>query len=372
MAQVLLTQSEVNNIKPGNKTIIYHDTNLKGFSIVAHPSGKVVYRYYYNSTTTGKRRAITIGERNKVSFNDAVGMIGMYERDLRDGEDPLDGRTLRKRERKLLVYVNWYTTFCNCKSRKVIRRYLLLSVEHFGENTDVRKITRFDIMNMHHQLTKQRGAVTANRWLATMSAFFNDLIKLGILVSNPAMFIVRNDERPRERVLLQEEEERLREAINQENFLDRLALRLLMELGLRQSEVLNLRWRDLRLEDRVMRLTAPKSGHPQSVPIPDNLTAELKMLSVANPDGVASNHFVFGDRNPRKSLQQLWRRVKKNAKLPEDVRTHDLRRTFGLKVSRKHGLHVASKLLRHSSVAITERVYAPLSHQTLLDAVNDL
>ncbi|HQR44587.1 MAG TPA: hypothetical protein PK598_01065 [Thermoanaerobaculia bacterium] len=52
-----------------------------------------------------------------------------------------------------------------------------------------------------------------------------------------------------------------------------------------------------------------------------------------------------------------------------DVHIHDLRRTFGLHVAKAAGLHVASKLLRHGDVRITERVYAPLGIETLRAAV---
>jgi integrase len=55
--------------------------------------------------------------------------------------------------------------------------------------------------------------------------------------------------------------------------------------------------------------------------------------------------------------------------LPGDVTIHDIRRTYGLHVARTAGLHIASKLLRHGDVRITEKVYAPLGLGDLADAV---
>ena len=46
-----------------------------------------------------------------------------------------------------------------------------------------------------------------------------------------------------------------------------------------------------------------------------------------------------------------------------------MRRTFGLHVAKAAGLHVASKLLRHGDVRITEKVYAPLGLDDLRTAL---
>jgi len=51
------------------------------------------------------------------------------------------------------------------------------------------------------------------------------------------------------------------------------------------------------------------------------------------------------------------------------VTIHDVRRTFGLHVTRTAGLHVASKLLRHSDIRVTQKVYAPLDLAELREAM---
>jgi integrase len=71
---------------------------------------------------------------------------------------------------------------------------------------------------------------------------------------------------------------------------------------------------------------------------------------------------------PRVELRDQWADLKKRAKLGDDVTIHDLRRTFGQRVAKLTNLHVASKLLRHSNVRITERVYAPLDLKELRKA----
>jgi integrase len=48
---------------------------------------------------------------------------------------------------------------------------------------------------------------------------------------------------------------------------------------------------------------------------------------------------------------------------------HDLRRTFGARIARTAGLHVAQKLLRHRNITVTASVYAPIDEETLRNAI---
>ena len=52
----------------------------------------------------------------------------------------------------------------------------------------------------------------------------------------------------------------------------------------------------------------------------------------------------------------------------EMVGTDDLRRSFGLSIARSHGLHVASRLLRHANTTVTGQVCAPLGLDELREA----
>ena len=59
-------------------------------------------------------------------------------------------------------------------------------------------------------------------------------------------------------------------------------------------------------------------------------------------------------------VQLTWARNRKRLGL-EDIRFHDLRRTFGYNLVRQgRSIYEVSKLLGHSSVVTTERHYAPL------------
>jgi integrase len=75
--------------------------------------------------------------------------------------------------------------------------------------------------------------------------------------------------------------------------------------------------------------------------------------------------------DPRKhkyDLQREWVALCETAKI-ECAIIHDLRRTFGHRIAQHSGLQVASKLLRHSDIRVTESVYAPVDEATLRAAL---
>lgn len=220
-----------------------------------------------------------------------------------------------------------------------------------------------------HAIPETAGHSTANRWLAAVRACLSAAVREGRIKSNPAKMVKPYDEaEPRRRVLTDEEMRRLLDAIGEEKsaFL-RCAFRLLIETGARRSEVLRARWSDFDLDGKVWTIPSPKSGHKQVVPLTDSVVAMLRDA----PRMKSSPWLVPGPKpgQHRADLRKPWERLCKKAQL-EDVTVHDLRRSFGLRVARKAGLHVASRLLRHSSVQVTERVYTPLGFDELRDALD--
>jgi len=214
---------------------------------------------------------------------------------------------------------------------------------------------------------KNIGHTEANRFLASIRACLNSALAAGHIQANPAAgikgFLV---DPPRARVLTDKEMKRFLDAIAQEEDPHvRAAFRLMIETGARRSEVLRAEWEDFNLDALTWRIPSPKSGHPQIVPISRQTVALLRHTPRVGRWLVPSPK---KEDSHRHDLAKPWKRIVKKAKL-DGVHIHDIRRTFGLDVARSAGLHVASKLLRHSDVRVTERVYAPLGLDDLRDAV---
>ena len=258
------------------------------------------------------------------------------------------------------------------------RRYLGRAVELWGDRlldtiarADIEDGMRIEADRARETLRRrgtplgpESGNATANRWLAAVSACLEEARRQGLIRTNPCRDVRPYREAPpRARVLSSDEQERLVAAVLDEpDEIVRAAFILLLETGARKSEVLGMRWDDLDLEAATWRIPSPKAGRPQIVPLTEPLVQLLRELPRT------SEWVITGPRGRRHDLRGEWRRLKERAGIPRDVTIHDLRRTFGLRIARTAGLHIASRLLRHSSIRITEQVYAPLGLDDLRQA----
>ena len=142
------------------------------------------------------------------------------------------------------------------------------------------------------------------------------------------------------------------------------AIRLLILTGCRKSEISQLRWEDVDLDQQQLNLPDSKTG-AKTVRL--NTAAVEILRHLERVEG--SPWVVPGEdpQKPRSSLFYLWKRIRRDAGI-EDVRLHDLRHTFAsLGVSSGISLPVVGKLLGHSSVAMTER-YAHLADEPVREA----
>ncbi|MEM7827896.1 MAG: tyrosine-type recombinase/integrase [Candidatus Aenigmatarchaeota archaeon] len=131
---------------------------------------------------------------------------------------------------------------------------------------------------------------------------------------------------------------------------DRLLLKCLFYLGLRNSEVQKLRIEDIDLINRHVKIVAGKGKKDRYVPIPiPELVNEIKAYIGERRDGFL---FYLSDRHIR-------RIVKKYAKLAgirkyEEVHPHTLRHSYATLLQNKGvPLNVIQEMLGHSSIETT-------------------
>ena len=144
------------------------------------------------------------------------------------------------------------------------------------------------------------------------------------------------------------------------------AIRLLVLTGCRKNEVLTLRWADVDLKSRELRLRDSKVG-PRVVPLSPS-AVEL----VAGLPRLPGNEWVFPGQKPGTHLNSIdlaWRRLRIRADLP-DVRLHDLRHSFASSaLALGESLSTIQKLLGHRQISSTVR-YAHLARTTVHEAAN--
>lgn len=203
----------------------------------------------------------------------------------------------------------------------------------------------------------------ANHALDLLRLIMNFAIARGYIDANPAAGIVRN-RRPRlTRFLSREEVARLHAALDRQTRKDDRdqadIVRLLLLTGCRKSEIVRLRWSEVR--DDAIALEDGKTG-PRTVPLN---SGARRILDGRKP---GESPFVFpSPRDPSRPVStelRLWNRVRCEAGI-EDVRIHDLRHTHASHaVMNGVPVPVVSRLLGHSNVRMTLR-YAHLGDREI-------
>lgn len=367
--KVRITKRVVDSLKPNadGKRIKVYDDQLTGFGLVVYPTGKKSFFLEYGPR--GRQRRLTIGPYGPLTVetarSKAISLLG----EVVDGADPLQDR---EKQRAMPTFSAWADEYLSgVRLRKRQPRHDELHLKRAKERwarTPLDQISRRDVEAMMRNIG-EKTPTSANRWLASVRACFAAAWRSDIIQANPAMGIKPFKEGPpRSRVLTDNEMTNLIEEIDKiDDAHVRAAFLLLIETGARKSEVLQARWEDFDLEQALWRIPSPKAGYPQMMPITSSTVELLKGLPrlgefvIPGPD----------TEKPRKDLKRPWEDLRKAAEL-KDVNIHDLRRTYGLHASRLVGLHVASKLLRHSDVRVTERVYAPLGIEELKEAAEQV
>lgn len=207
-------------------------------------------------------------------------------------------------------------------------------------------IERFKSVKLDEGLTK----TTVNHYLKILKRLFNIAIEWGYARENPVRRIKLYSEKDtqKERILGEEEEVRLLEAASGHL---RPILVVALNTGMRRGEILNLRWEQVDLEQRIIQVINTKSGRNRVIPVNDALFDVLKGLK-RNSEYVFPNPETGGPyRTVRRSFENACQRAK-----IKGLRFHDLRHTFASRlVERGVDIVRVKELLGHSSVKITER-----------------
>ena len=391
------------------------DTEIKGFILRVRPSGRKVYAVRYR---LGSRQATyTIGTHGSPWTPDdarieAMNVLGR----VRDGEDPTTAKRAARAAMTVAQLVEAYvtdgpatkpnkraSTWMNDASN--LRRHVVpllgRKLADSVSNADAARAYR-DIVNgktavdvktgLRGRAIVTGGEGVARRTRTTAAAMFAWGIAHGLVKTNPFASVKLTAAPTRERFLSRQEAA---------TFLDKLteleasgtvasvfadATRLLLLTGARKTEILGLRWSEVEVERRSLRLPPERtkaggtSGERRVVLSPAALTilsrrmlerdaavAEAKAAgttATASPYGFPSSRgdgHIIGLRRPFKMAMEA-------AKL-DDVRIHDLRHSFAsFAVADKQSLFMVGKLLGHASTRTTER-YAHLADDPLQDAV---
>ena len=204
-----------------------------------------------------------------------------------------------------------------------------------------------------------------NREISFLRAVFSRGIKNGKVSQNPVSKVrfFRETDRARTRYLTFDEAERLLKLCPPD--LRRVVL-VALRTGMRQSEILHLRWRDVDTTTNQFVIRRSKSGKPRFIPIHPDLEEMLKNIP-------KSPEFIFSNRRGghgiwNGTLRTAWDTALDLAEI-RDFRFHDLRHTAASHLVLKGAsLQVVAEILGHADLRMTQR-YAHLSPEFKATAI---
>ena len=356
------------------------DSHTRGLGLTIHPTGKKTF--FHLKKVRGAPRRTTLGVFPDMSIEAARGEAGGINSKLTkwksndfEGSDPLGRPTSAMTLEGLL------DDYCErgllrskrCKNPENAAKDAKWKFNKYLASWRTRKlghVSRTDVINLHLDLKKESGQYTANRVLQLLRALFNWAIHpdSGLWSGvNPASKIALFGEKKRSRFLDRSELSRLFAALKQKATSPDLRdyVNLALWTGARKSDVLAMRWNDVKLKDNRWDVPDSKSGFyvlpltPEAIAI---LKSRQRKSSTDNPWVFPS----FGKEGHVVDLKGAWARLLKRAKIT-DLRQHDLRRTLGSwQATQGSSLIVIGKSLGHKSLDATE-VYSQLD----LGAVRD-
>jgi integrase len=169
---------------------------------------------------------------------------------------------------------------------------------------------------------KRLSPSTVNRYLDSLSSVFNYAIDSELVQDHPMKGgKVRSlPEGPgRTRILTAEEEAKLLTAARASAWpMLWLFLRMCLTTAARRSEVLNLRWKDVHLDQNMAVLGKTKNGRPRALPLVTEVRAALEQAAKVKP--LHSDYVFFNPRDPAKRFNpdMVWRKCREDAGLLAD------------------------------------------------------
>ena len=358
------------------KDTVFWDPELPGFGVRVYPSGSKVYVVQTRAGGEAAKR-VTVGRHGVVTAEEARRRAALIVARIKAGEDPaaeplavrpVEGPTVAELARRWLE--EHVAVRCKPKTESTYRLMVDKHILPALGKMPALAVEHARVTELHHRL--RATPVMANQVVDTLSRIYNAAGDRGQIpeICNPCRLVAKNRERKRERFLTDAELRRLGAVLDGAGRRKGVsvhaaaAIRLLLLTGCRKGEILNLRWDEVDLEARELRLPDTKVG-PRTIA----LSREAAEVLAALPR-VEGNPFVIPGKvrgRPMRNLNDPWDEVCRRAGL-KDVRIHDCRHSFASRaLALGESLPMIGRLLGHAQVETTAR-YAHLAKDSVHDS----
>lgn len=319
--------------------------------------------WYIDYSFKGKRVRKRIGP----SRERAEEILKRINRKIRKGNtEGLDRQTFLLFEKVCDEYLN-YSAANKAKSsyrRDQISITNLLNVFRGRLITD---ITAYELEQYKNQRRRKVQPATVNRELACIKHMFTKALDWKLIKENTTKCVKLFKEPPgRIRYLSEEEMKRLLDCCRK--YLKPIVM-MALNTGMRKSEILALKWSDVDMINRMIKITNSKNNETRYVPINDNLFATL--IKMSHCSAGEKKIFTWDNGKPIKYINNGFYNAMKRANIT-NFRFHDLRHTFASHLVMKGvDIRIIQQLLGHKTLAMTMR-YSHVSNDAMKAAVDKL
>lgn len=362
-----LTQHVVRGAKPKDQPYELRDDTLRGLILRVQPSGWKSYVVEY-----GRGRRLTLGRADVMTLAQARREAARILGEVAAGKTPTSRRKKTTGPLTLGGFIEGHYGPWVLEHRRSGRATLNRLKACFGGLWD-RELAQINAWLVEKWRTERLRAgtkpTTLNRDVTALKAALSKAVEWGHLKEHPLASIkpLKTDSAAKVRFLTDEEERRLRSALDSRPLLRVLVL-LALNTGLRRGELFNLRWEDVDLARGFVTVagTGAKSGRTRHVP----LNAEARRVLEGWRHATGGEGLVFPSRagGTMTNVKRSWGSALREAQI-SGFRFHDLRHTFASRlVMQGVDLNTVRELLGHADLKMTLR-YAHLAPEHKAAAV---
>lgn len=360
-AKLKITKQNIGRLScpTGRAEMVYIDTEVSGLVLRAYPSGRQVWNFRYRDQN-GRNRRLHIGDAKGIDPSLARDLARKAVVGVAGGENPSVAKKAARRAETCGQLFDKYLAHAEHEQKpssyEGTKRNLLKYAASLAAEP-INSIDRARIRGLKTALADTAGRVQTNRVLASLSACWAWALRNGVIPEgdNPASYIDKFAEKPRERVLTMLEMQAIWRATGAGRPYHRL-VRLVMLTAVRRGEAAGMRWAELVGDLWTVPSDRMKANESHEVPLPAFALDQLP------PRG--NYEFVFGADTPfsgwsgakvrldtaiAKQLATKAGEESEQFMLP-DWGLHDLRRTFSTEMNSR-GLaepHIIEAVLAHT------------------------
>ena len=394
------TLKRIADLEPGGTRKRYYDTENRGLILEVLPSGRKVFRSIMRNGLTGIINNITIGPFPSVTVEMATKRHSDNIAEIMKGNDP--NETKREARRRGITFAELYEIYDKDFSAKVKRDERRITSQN--QNAKLYKNHLCNLLDDKHRrladitveqidpkyasklidsLKDGKTKPIFNKSITMLKSMFNIAISKHIVAKNPFLGAKKFRDTERKRYLQNDEIQQFFDAVDQEEQLVQDLVRMLLYTGQRKNCVLSMRWDELDKNYSVwsIPISKMKGKEAHTLPLPSQCIDILKRRATQkHPNG-----FVFPAKTSASKLGHIaektgensfWRRITKRAGLYSEDRDknltiHDLRRSLASwQINNDVDLYTVSKTLGHKSITTTQKIYAHLNSDKILDGVS--